>query len=36
MKMFFDELVKKVELHLNKNLDSLPEKLKRVKTICNQ
>lgn len=36
MKMFFDELMKKVEAHLNKWEGQLPENLKRIKKICNQ
>jgi|688.fasta_scaffold2208212_1 hypothetical protein len=36
MKMFFDELMKKVETHLNKWEGELPENLKRIKKICNQ
>ncbi len=36
MKMFFDELMKKVEAHLNKWEGELPESLKRIKKICNQ
>ncbi len=36
MKMFFDELMKKVEAHLNKWDGELPENLKRIKKICNQ
>ena len=36
MKMFFDELVKKVEAYLAKLDPELPEALKRIKKICNQ
>lgn len=36
MKMFFDELMKKVEAHLSKWEGELPENLKRIKKICNQ
>ena len=36
MKMFFDELVKKVEGHLSSYEGPLPENLERVKKICNQ
>lgn len=36
MKMFFDELMKKVQAHLNKWEGELPENLKRIKKICNQ
>lgn len=36
MKMFFDELMKKVENNLNKWEGDLPENMKRVKKICNQ
>ena len=36
MKMFFDELVKKVETYLGKYEGELPENLKRIKKICNQ
>lgn len=36
MKMFFDELVKKVENYLSKFEGDLPENLKRIKKICNQ
>lgn len=36
MKMFFDELVKKVEAYLAKCEGDLPENLKRIKKICNQ
>ena len=36
MKMFFDELVKKVENYLAKFEGDLPENLKRIKKICNQ
>ena len=36
MKMFFDELMKKVEANLSKWEGDLPENLKRIKKICNQ
>ena len=36
MKMFFDELVKKVEAYLAKLEGELPDSLKRIKKICNQ
>ena len=36
MKMFFDELVKKVELYLANYDADLPDNLKRLKKICNQ
>lgn len=36
MKMFFDELVKKVESYLAKYEGELPDPLKRIKKICNQ
>ena len=36
MKMFFDELVKKVEIYLNKYEGELSQQLKRIKKICNQ
>ena len=36
MKMFFDELVKKVEAYLAKLEGDLPDSLKRIKKICNQ
>ena len=36
MKIFFNELVKKVEGHLNSYEGPFPESLERVKEICNQ
>lgn len=36
MKMFFDELMKKVEGHIKAYEGPLPDKLTRIKKICNE
>lgn len=36
MKMFFDELMKKVQTYISEYQGQLPESLNRIKKICNQ
>lgn len=36
MKMFFDELMKKVQTYIAEHEGPLPESLGRIKKICNQ
>ena len=36
MKMFFDQLVKKVETYIGEQKEPLPDRFVRIKKICNQ